>query len=217
MDRHLAGPFISYNISPFAILPRKTPLNKNQINQQEESKMIKSNLSKIIVFTLCLSANVASAQIFGGVLCGIGAYCPPHAAPSAKYDPLIIKGSPMGSTISDYYGGRQHSSFSDIVRLSLKMQVGSMIKWGTSGRGRYTGGTLVVLKIGTRTDNFDKCFQYQSTLSVTDYDWNTKTNTLIAKEDYTGAACAISDLDPNPRIIPDHLYYEIDARNVTWK
>lgn len=179
--------------------------------------MIKSHLSKAIVLTLCLSANIASAQIFGGVLCGIGAYCPPQAAPSAKHDPLIIKGSPMGSTISDYYGGRQHSSFSDIASISLKMQVGNKFKWGTSGRDRFAGGELTVLKIGTRTDNFDKCFKYQTALRVSDYDPNTKTHTIIAQEDYTGAACAISDLDPNSRIIPDHLYYEIDARNVTWR
>lgn len=183
-----------------------------------ETLVVNYKISKALLLTFfCLSSAVASAQVVGGILCGIGAFCPPVGAPSKYNDPMIIKDSPIGSSISDYYGGLQHSSFSNMVRHFLKIQVGSNITWGTSGRGRYVGGKLTVLKIGTRSDNFDNCFKYQSALRVTDYDMNTKTNTLIAKEDYTGAACTISGLDPNPRMIHEFLYYEVDARNVSWK
>lgn len=170
----------------------------------------------LTLITMCLFSSIASAQIVGGVLCGLGAYCPPPGPPAGKKRESIIKGSPIGSTVSDYYRNAA-VSFDNTARYFLKMQVGNRITWGTSGRDRYVSGELNVLKIGTRVDNFDNCFKYQSAIRITDFDFKTQVKTLIAKEDYDGAACAISGLDPNPRMIHDSLYYEVDAREVNWK
>jgi hypothetical protein len=170
----------------------------------------------LTLLTMCLFSSIASAQVAGGVLCGLGFYCPPPGPPAGKKFELIIKGSPIGSTVADYYGSAG-SSFNNTARYFLKMQVGNKITWDTSARGRFVGGELNVLKIGSRIDNFDNCFKYHSAIRITDFDFNTKIKTLIAKEDYDGAACAVSGLDPNPRVIPDFLYYEVDSREVNWK
>jgi hypothetical protein len=170
----------------------------------------------LTLLSMSLFSSIASAQVAGGILCGIGAYCPPSGPSAGKNFELIIKDSPIGSTVSDYYGSAG-SSFNNTARYFLKMQIGNRITWDTSASGRFVGGELKVLKLGSRIDNFDNCFKYHSAIRITDFDFNTKTNTLIAKEDYDGAACAVSGLDPNSRVIPDFLYYEIDSRNVNWK
>lgn len=177
--------------------------------------MIKNNFSKTIIFTLCLSANVASAQVVGGILCGIGAFCPPILPPSQIHGRLIIKDSPIGLSLPDYYQHNELLALSETIRHFLKIQIGHNLKWGRSKSGRFTGGDFTILRIGTRSDNFDNCFKYLSALRVSDFDSLTQKITVIAQENYTGAACAISGLDP--RIINDQLYYEIEEKHINWK
>lgn len=166
------------------------------------------NLFKILILSFVLSANVASAQLLGGMLCGLGMFCPPTSPPETTMtDIKVIKDSPIGSLIPEYFGGEECMTFHNTMDHFFKMEVGKSLDWSTSGWGVGLGAKLVVLKLGVAPDDRHACFQYKSELRVY------KETKLIAKEDYTGAACTSDLLDQKNTL---NLFVETDSRLIKW-
>lgn len=130
--------------------------------------------------------------------------CPPPSAPPGLTVDRdgVIKGSPMGETLREYYGGKDHSSLYNTMNHFFKMQVGHVLEWDTSGWGMSYTGKLTVLKVG-KTYSDEKCFQYKSELQVTSYKQSVLE--ILAHEDYVGVACTSALLD---KIRTLNLYLE---------
>lgn len=166
--------------------------------------MLSFFIKKCLIVILLLSSSVTSAQILGGGLCGIGAYCPPHAAPGAPWSYENIKNSPIGSTLGDYYTGSAKVSYGNMMTHFFKLQIGKVVKWEASAWGGGVVGRLTVIKLGTIQNRRVLCFQYKSDIRVYE---NTK---VIASEEYTGAACTLQSEHVN-------RFIETDPNLIDWE
>jgi hypothetical protein len=173
--------------------------------------MIKKGFLTIVISSTMLFSTASSAALIGGILCGLGVYCPPQTPPSPKrdvQDNYVIRNSPIGSLLPDYFTFREMTTFYNTMNYFFKMEVGSMMDWSTSGWGVGLGAKLTVLKVGTTSDNQFGCFQYKSEIRVY------KDRNLIGMEDYTGAACSFNQV--NRGINSLSLYIETDPNTIKW-
>lgn len=170
-----------------------------------------------------LAMTTASAQIVGGILCGIGVYCPPQLPPTPKPAPqfILIEGSSVGATLPDFYKFNDFAYLGSVLKDRMK-DITPFYSFTWEKKVNYTfivQSTFEVLKVGRRFDGYVPCFQYKHVINVKEIsDQNRKGNT-IATENLIGNACGVTPdlmvINGNSRY--GHMYYETHAGNIVFK